>query len=63
MVERERLCHCCIRTVTGGDRLIPFYSFNTSSNNGKRSYRHQIWSKFEKRKAGSFSGLVSCPRS
>jgi len=47
-VETERLCNCCIHTVTPDGKLIPFCLFNINSKNGKTLYRHEIWSKFGK---------------
>jgi uncharacterized radical SAM superfamily Fe-S cluster-containing enzyme len=47
-VETERLCNCCIHTVTPDGRLIPFCLFNINSKNGKTLYRHEIWSKYGK---------------
>jgi uncharacterized radical SAM superfamily Fe-S cluster-containing enzyme len=47
-VETERLCNCCIHTVTPDGKLIPFCLFNINSKNGKTLYRHEIWSKYGK---------------
>jgi len=48
-VETERLCNCCIHTVTPDGRLIPFCLFNINSKDGRTLYRHEIWSKYGKK--------------
>jgi hypothetical protein len=47
-VETERLCNCCIHTVTPDGKLIPFCLFNINSKSGKTIYRHEMWSKYGK---------------
>lgn len=49
-VETERLCNCCIHTVTPDGKLIPFCLFNINSKSGKTLYRHEMWSKYGKAK-------------
>jgi uncharacterized radical SAM superfamily Fe-S cluster-containing enzyme len=48
-VETERLCNCCIHTVTPDGKLIPFCLFNINSKSGKTLYRHEMWSKYGKK--------------
>ncbi|MCE5296963.1 MAG: radical SAM protein, partial [Euryarchaeota archaeon] len=45
-VETERLCNCCIHTVTPDGKLIPFCLFNINGEDGRTLYRHEMWSKF-----------------
>ena len=45
-VETERLCNCCIHTVTPDGKLIPFCLFNINGGDGRTLYRHEMWSKF-----------------
>ncbi|MFA5313356.1 MAG: radical SAM (seleno)protein TrsS [Methanomassiliicoccales archaeon] len=48
-VETERLCNCCIHTVTPDGKLIPFCLFNINGEDGRTLYRHEMWSKFAKK--------------
>jgi hypothetical protein len=48
-VETERLCNCCIHTITPDGKLIPFCLFNINGADGRTLYRHEMWSKFAKK--------------
>jgi uncharacterized radical SAM superfamily Fe-S cluster-containing enzyme len=45
-VETERLCNCCIHTITPDGKLIPFCLFNINGADGRTLYRHEMWSKY-----------------
>ncbi|HSV42538.1 MAG TPA: radical SAM protein [Methanomassiliicoccales archaeon] len=44
-VETERLCNCCIHTITPDGKLIPFCLFNINGGDGRTLYRHEMWSR------------------
>jgi uncharacterized radical SAM superfamily Fe-S cluster-containing enzyme len=48
-VETERLCNCCIHTITPDGKLIPFCLFNINSEDGRTMYRHEMWSRHAQR--------------
>ena len=48
-VETERLCNCCIHTITPDGKLIPFCLFNINSEDGRTMYRHEMWARHAQR--------------